>query len=102
MLKEELEKVRFLKGENIVLKNINSQEYKAEDNFIDILSTHMVSPVRMDKIIKKLEEMEVELYVEVGPGRALSGFVKKENKDLKVINIDNLENLNKLIELVKE
>lgn len=101
-LKEELKKAFFLKGEKIVIKNIDAEEYKTEDDFVNILSTHMVSPVRMDKIIKKLEDMDVDLYVEVGPGRALSGFVKKENKNLKVINIDNLENLNKLIEMVKE
>ncbi len=101
-LKEELENIKFLKGNKIVLKNIDSDEYKVKDNFVDILSKHMISPVRMDKIIKKLSDMNVDLYVEVGPGRALSGFVKKENRDAKVINIDNIENLNKLIEMVKE
>lgn len=101
-LKEELENINFSKGNKLVLKNIDSDEYKEKDNFAEILSRHMVNPVRMDKIIKKLSDMKVDIYVEVGPGRALSGFVKKENKDAKVINIDNLENLNKLIEMVEE
>lgn len=101
-LKKELENVRFKKGKISVLKNLDGTEYKENDDFTDILSKHMISPVRMDKILKNLKDKNIELYVEVGPGRALGGFVKKENKDAQVISVENMEALNKLIELVKE
>ena len=89
-------------GKTLVLKNLDGTEYKENDDFIDILSKHMVSPVRMDRIIKKLNDGNIELYVEVGPGKALGGFVKKENRNAQVISVENIEALNKLLELVKE
>ena len=101
-LKEELKKIDFKMGKTLVLKNLDGTEYKENDDFIDILSKHMVSPVRMDRIIKKLNDGNVELYVEVGPGKALGGFVKKENRNAQVISVENIEALNKLLELVKE
>ena len=42
------------------------------------------------------------MYVEVGPGKALGGFVKKELKDAKVISVNDLKSLDNLIEVVKE
>lgn len=101
-LKEELKKIDFKMGKTLVLKNLDGTEYKENDDFIDILSKHMVSPVRMDRIIKKLNDGNIELYVEVGPGKALGGFVKKENRNVQVISVENIEALNKLLELVKE
>lgn len=62
----------------------------------------MISPVRMDKIISSLDKENVDLYVEVGPGRALGGFVRKELDNAKVISVNSVESLNKLLELVKE
>ena len=85
-----------------MLKNIDATEYDKNSDFVQILSKHMVNPVRMDKIIKKLEKENVELYVEVGPGKALGGFVKKELKDAKVISVNDLKSLDSLIEIVKE
>lgn len=101
-LKEELKNIDFKMGEISVLKNLDGAEYKENDDFVDILSKHMVSPVRMDKILKKLDDSNIDIYVEVGPGKALGGFVKKENRDAQVISVENIEALNKLLELVKE
>lgn len=101
-LKLELEKIHFRKGEIPVLKNLDGLEYKDNEDFVDILSEHMINPVRMDKILKNLKDRDIELYVEVGPGKALGGFVKKENKESKAISVENMDTLNKLLELVKE
>lgn len=100
--KKELDNTQFKNGNITVLRNIDGEEYNSNDNFSDILSKHMISPVRMDKIITNLNERGIELYVEVGPGRALGGFVRKELKDANVISVNSIENLNKLLEYVKE
>ena len=45
-------------------------------------------------------EMGIDTFVEIGPGKTLSGFVKRINKEVKVLNINSVESLNAaLIEL---
>ena len=39
----------------------------------------------------------VDTFVEIGPGRSLSGFMRKINRDVKVVNIDKLEDFEKYV-----
>lgn len=86
---QDLQKVEFhmeniddtgANGNVRVIKNIDGTFYKKDDNIKEILANHIVSPVRFDKAIQLMNEQGIEEFVEVGPGNALSGFVKKENR----------------------
>ena len=90
---KELENVTFKIGEVKVIKNIDGKIYDKNDNIKEILANHIISPVRFDKTIKLMQEEQVEEYVEIGPGKTLTGFVKKENKEAKTYNINSLESL---------
>ncbi len=97
-----LNEVKFNnKGNGIkVIKNIDGNIYTENDNIKEILSDHIVSPVRFDKAIKYMESEEVNQYVEIGPGKVLTGFIKKENRDANIVNINNVETLEKFLEQV--
>lgn len=95
--KKELEKVNFRKGNSKVIKNIDGSFYKENDNIKEILANHIVSPVRFDKAINLMKQEKIEEYVEIGPGKTLTGFIKKENKDAKCYNINSLESLEEYI-----
>lgn len=97
---KELEKIHFNKNENNakVIKNLDGTFYKEDDYMVEILSNHIISPVRFDKAIKLMMDNGIDTFVEIGPGKALSGFVKKENRAAKVLNINSVETLNKVIE----
>lgn len=84
-----------------MLKNIDGNFYNQTDDIRKILENHMVSPVRFDKAITKMQENGVDTYIEVGPGKALSGFVKKQNKEANVINICDIPTLTKALEMFK-
>ena len=84
-----------------VIKNIDGTYYTKNDNIKEILSKHIISPVRFDKAIELMKEEKIEEYVEIGPGRALTGFIKKDNKEAKVYNINNLESLENYLEKEK-
>lgn len=98
---EELEKVEFKLGTIPVIKNIDGTVYTKEDNIKEILANHIISPVRFDKTIKTMQNEKIDTYIEIGPGKALSGFVRKENKDAKIMQVSNLETLNKTVEEIK-
>jgi len=80
-----------------VLKNIDATEYSDSDNVKDILAKHVVSPVRFRNIIEHMADMGVDTIIEVGPGKVLSGFVKKTNKDIKVYNTNDIDDFEKII-----
>ncbi len=90
---KELENVSFKVGNSKVIKNIDGTFYKESDNIKEILANHIINPVRFDKAIKLMQDERVEEYVEIGPGRTLTGFVKKDNRDAKTYNINNVETL---------
>lgn len=102
LFEKELEKVSFMEGKVSVIKNIDGSIYTNNDNMKEILAKHIVSPVRFDKAIKLMEDNDIDTYIEIGPGRALSGFVKKENKEANVMNVCDIETLNKVLEYIKE
>ncbi len=90
---KELEKVTFRNGSKKVIKNIDGNYYSKTDNKKEVLAKHIISPVRFDKAIQLMQKEKVEEYVEIGPGKALTGFIKKDNKGAKTYNIFNLETL---------
>ena len=98
---KELENISFNEGKAKVIKNIDGTYYTKNDNIKEILAKHIISPVRFDKAIELMKEEKIEEYVEIGPGRALTGFIKKDNKEAKVYNINNLESLENYLEMEK-
>lgn len=100
--KKELDKYNFNGTKVDVLKNLDGTVYKESDDYSDILTRHMVNPVRLDKTLSKLNDENIDVYVEIGPGKVIGGFVKKENKEAKVISIDSIEGIDAILELVKE
>ena len=91
---KELEKINFNQINEIkVIKNIDGTYYQEKDNIKEILANHIISPVRFDKAIQLMENEKIEEYVEIGPGKTLTGFVKKDNKEANIVNINSLETL---------
>ena len=104
-LKEELEKIHINKCQIPVIKNLNGEPYNENDNMVEILANHVINPVKFRKSIETMLDMGVDTFVEVGPGKTLSGFVKKVCKEkgieANVLNIENVETLEKAIEFLK-
>ena len=84
---KDLEKIKFEKGTTKVIKNIDGTFYNDTDDMVEILSNHIISPVRFDKAIKLMKDENIDTFVEIGPGKTLTGFIKKELEDVNVFNI---------------
>lgn len=65
----------------------------------DLLVRQVASGVRFRESILLMKEMGVDTFVEIGPGKTVAGFIKKTDRELKVINIEKFEDLEKLNEL---
>lgn len=84
-----------------VIKNLDGTFYNENDDMVDVLSRHIVSSVRFDKAIKTMQDYGIDTYVEIGPGKTLTGFVRKENKEANVININSVETLEAFLDSLK-
>ena len=98
---KELEKVTFHKPKVNVIKNLDGTFYKEGDDIKSILANHIVNPVRLDKAISLMKKENVEQYVEIGPGKVLTGFIKKENRDAETYNISDVESLENFLPKTK-
>lgn len=100
---KELEKVTFNKENRVkVIKNLDGKYYGQEDNIKEILAKHIISPVRFDKAIQVMKNEKIEEYVEIGPGKVLTGFIRKDNKEAVTYNVNSLETLEQYLEIAKK
>lgn len=61
-----------------------------------LLKTQVSASVRWQQTIERMLADGVDTFVEIGPGKTLTGFIKKINKDAIAINIEKVEDLEKL------
>ena len=94
-LKNYLENVKINEGKSLVVKNIDAEVYSKEDNVKQILENHITHPVRFSDSLQKMLDLGVDTFIEIGPGKTLSGFIKKieTDKEISILNINNVETL---------
>ena len=80
-----------------VIKNIDALEYSNNDDIKSILANHVINPVKFKDSIENMINQGVDTFIEVGPGKVLSGFIKKTNKEIKVFNTNNVESFENII-----
>lgn len=66
-----------------------------------LLQRQVSSSVKWQQSVERMIVDGVDTFVEIGPGRTLSGFMRKINKDMKVYNVEKVEDLEKLDELLR-
>lgn len=98
-LMEEMNDMDFSNPEIPYYSNVDATYVTKADKIKETLATQMISSVCFWQSVEKMIEDGVDTFVEIGPGKSLSGFIKRINKDVKVINIDKIEDLSKLEEI---
>ncbi|MDU7068264.1 MAG: ACP S-malonyltransferase, partial [Clostridium perfringens] len=101
-LEDELNKISINKLNGIVMSNVKGEAYLEEDNIIELLTSQVKKPVLFINDIEKMIESGVDTFIEIGPGKALSGFVKKINKNVTVLNVEDLKSLEKTLSKLRE
>ena len=85
-----------------VLYNCLGREKGAEDSIPALLVRQVQSSVFMEDTIRRMAELGLDALVEIGPGKALSGFVKKTVPGLPVYAVESPADVEALEGLVKE
>lgn len=90
-LKEELKKVEISDSFVPYIANVTADYVTKKEEVKPLLASQVSSSVRWQQTIERLLADGADEFVEIGPGRTLSGFVKKANRDVKVSSIDKME-----------
>jgi [acyl-carrier-protein] S-malonyltransferase len=67
----------------------------------DLLVKQVYSPVRWEQSVRNMIADGVDLFVEIGPGKTIAGFLRKIDKSVKCVSISKYEDLEKLSNIEK-
>lgn len=100
-LREKFKSVTFGEMELPVLFNCLGDLKGERDTIPNLLEQQVQSSVYLEDTIRRLHELGVDTVVEIGPGRALSGFVKKTAKEIKCYPVETAQELEAAIAALK-
>ncbi|TCL56986.1 [acyl-carrier-protein] S-malonyltransferase [Kineothrix alysoides] len=78
------------------LSNVTGDYVTDKEQVKPLLVRQVSSSVKWQQSVERMLEDGVDTFIEIGPGKTLSGFIRKINKDVKAINIEKVEDLEKL------
>ena len=97
-LKERFANENFGNMEFPVLFNATGKELEADKTIAQMLEIQVQSSVYFEDSIKYMLDKGVDTFIEIGPGRTLTGFVKKIDRAVATYSVENVESLNALLE----
>lgn len=97
-LHEKFKNITFRKMNCPVIFNTTADFIGENQTIPELLEKQVKSSIYMEDTLKKLSDLGVDKVIEIGPGKALSGFIKKTVKGMEVFNIETAEDLKKVIE----
>ena len=95
-MSEELEKLNFNKSENKLISNVTAKEILNEQDLKQLLTKQIENRVRWRESVINMINNSVNHFIEIGPGKVLSGLIKRINKEVKIDTINSqadIENL---------
>ena len=85
----ELNKLNFKEGENKLISNVTSNEISNTTELKELLVKQIENRVRWRESVINMIDSNVNHFIEIGPGKVLSGLVKRINKEVKIDTVNN-------------
>lgn len=99
-LAEELKAVELGEVNTPIITNVTAEFVENVNDVKELLRKQVMSSVLWENTIKKMIEAGVDTFVEIGPGKVLSGFIKKVDRKATVVNVEDLKSLEKAVEII--
>jgi [acyl-carrier-protein] S-malonyltransferase len=100
-LKTELDKVDVKDPAFPIVANVTAEKVSSKDHIKKLLFEQVYHPVQWEKSIKRLLEEGINIFVEVGPGKVLTGLLKRMARNAQGLNVENRESLEKTLDAFK-
>ncbi len=99
-LAKELENITVNDMKIPVFSNVTGDIVPSKEDIKPYLVRQVSSSVLFEDGIRRMLDLGVDTFIEIGPGKALSGFVKKVTSDVSIFNVDSVANFEKLKEAI--
>ncbi len=101
-LREVLNGLDMRDAEIPVIANVSAKPMTTADEIKENLIEQLYSPVLWEDSVMKMIDLGVDTFIEIGPGKVLSGLIKKINRSIKTYSISDEESAQSVIEALKE
>ncbi len=96
IMKEELNKISFSSGNNKLISNVTAEAISDPEDLKSLLIKQIENRVRWRESVINMINNDVDHFIEIGPGKVLSGLIKRINRDVQINSINSqmdIENL---------
>ena len=94
IMKKEIEKLEFKDFQNSLISNVTATEIKDKSMLKDLLVRQIESRVRWRESVLYMINNGVDQFIEIGPGKVLSGLIKRIDRNVKISAINKEEDIN--------
>jgi len=101
-LKKALEEIEIREPKYGFFANVSGTRIFSPQEIRDLLVKQVSRPVLWQQIIENLIDLKVDVFVEVGPGKVLSGLVKRINRNVNIFNVEDEKSFSTVMEFLKE
>ena len=96
IIKKEFEKINFRDSNNILISNVTADKVLNMNDLKSLLINQIEKRVRWRESIINMIKYGVDQFIEIGPGKVLSGLVKRIDKNVKITSINNRSDVESL------
>ena len=96
IMREELNKVSFSDGSNKLISNVTAEAISNSENLKSLLIKQIENRVRWRESVLNMINNDVDHFIEIGPGKVLSGLVRRINREVKINTINSQEDIENL------
>ena len=96
IMKQKIVETNFKDPDNPIISNVTAKETKNSNEIKELLIKQIESPVKWRESVLYMIENGIKKFIEIGPGKVLSGLIKRINKDVEIVSINEIEDLNKI------
>lgn len=99
--KEFISQFKFNDAKIPVVTNVDAKEKSSASAIVDVLIKQLYSPVYWQDCVKYMISKGVNTFIEIGPGKILSGLIRRIDQTVKVYNVENISDLEKILNNVE-
>ena len=96
IMSKELSKINFSTPKNMIVSNVTAEPSNDPEKIRDLLIKQIEKPVRWRESVINMIKQGNKKFIEIGPGKVLSGLVKRIDRNVELIQVNNIDDLNNL------